>query len=292
MLRRSAKHEVLALSGAGAAIHLFVVRYDDSTSRLGIVDTPATSRSNAYVGDNVVVVVVSGGGVDDGVSHKSADAPTARDARQAVTGGDLSTTKAAVDALRYIRLSIRRPDNLPGQRDVLRMVEQGNVAAGAGTVDDAACTRSASVAIFRAAIGGDPRGRRYNRRVDLVAGSNECVPQAAALQATAVQMPSGAHRRARCALLQHRQRKSHTSSDSSSRSSDAAAASPAASARDGELAATQKSQQTSKASETSFRQRDPSLNERIAFNFKCLKHYLRVFLISHRYYDMITISDS
>lgn len=132
---------------------------------------------------DVVVLVDSGGGGGNGsfngangVPCESADASAARDSRQIVPGRDSSATEAAVDSRRHIRLSLRRPDNLPRQHDFLRMVGQGNVASSTGTVNGTARTRSASVAVFRSAISSEPRCRRHGRRVDLVAGSNERVP--------------------------------------------------------------------------------------------------------------------
>lgn len=49
------------------------------------------------------------------------------------------------------------------------MVGKGDVAASAGTVDNAAPTLPASDAGLRAAISRDSRRRRHDRRVDLVA---------------------------------------------------------------------------------------------------------------------------
>lgn len=138
------------------------------------------------------------------------------------------------------------------------MVGQGDVAASTGTVDGAARARAAALAALGAAISGDPWRRRHVSRVDLVAGYDEHVPQTGALQAAAVQVPSGAGR----ALLQRRHRQSGSAPDSSSRTPRATATSPPASARDRGLAdAAQKPQEASKAPEAPFRQRDTSLSD-------------------------------
>jgi len=79
------------------------------------------------------------------------------------------------------------------------MVGQRDVAASTGTINSATCSCATTFAAFCAAISRDPWRRRYVSRVDLVAGSDEHVPQIISLQATAAQMPSGAGR----ALLQH-----------------------------------------------------------------------------------------
>lgn len=82
------------------------------------------------------------------------------------------------------------------------MVGQGDVAPSTGTVHGAACARSTCVAVLHIAAGADSWCRRDGFRLDLVAGSNDRVPQAIALQTTAAQMSSGTCR----ALLQRRYR--------------------------------------------------------------------------------------